>query len=650
MTRSPKPLTRRLGASSAATRLELQSFTRFPRRTRTRCFDDSPLNPDPSAERTRPTQGRPFVIKIPPGGGTPQWQKQTSRPSSRRGSQPAKARAGRGVGATIRDATVRTIGRGSGLQVESFCLRREHDARLVTVAAVRDLKRGIQEELERERHEALVKSERKMKRVAGAGGRLVLLMLWACWIRFAGDAGVKSRQVASSPVGGWGGSSSFGDRAKSGGGIIEVLNDHLDAAKGPPSPDYSEARIKLTAASDQKKMAYKPLAMKLSEASEILDDRIDDFASLVQHHHALDDSALGNAAAQGTTEIVAVGRVASDAVVDDGRLNAASLVLETSRRTGMGFRVALNMDAIPCWSVFPGQIVALKGRNASGHEFVVSEVLDIPLLPGAASSASALVAARERLRGGKDDVMDPAPLSIVFASGPYTADDNLDYEPLHALCSRAADGGVDALVLTGPFLDVDHPLVATGDFDLPEGVDPDTASLTTVFRCFVAPALVRLASSRPQLSVVLVPSVRDVLAKHVSWPQDAFPRRELGLPRTVRIVTNPMTLSLNEMLLAVSSQDVLYQLRRQELSRAAHRVILWGGFVDIWLSRALLSVVSAGREGVLPKCGVEGGLPTGSVLDVGYIKLGEMVNVRPDVMLVPSVLPPFVKVSFHLSR
>ncbi|KAF4584505.1 DNA polymerase alpha subunit B [Ophiocordyceps camponoti-floridani] len=533
---------------------------------------------------------------------------------------------------------------------ESFCLRREHDARLVTVAAVRDLKRGIQEELERERHEALVKSERKMKRVAGAGGgRLVLLMLWACWIRFAGDAG--GEEQAGRVFAGWGGdgqaggSSSFGDRAKSGGEVIEVLNDHLDAAKGPPSPDYSEARIKLTAASDQKKMAYKPLAMKLSEASEILDDRIDDFASLVQHHHALDDSALGNAAAQGTTEIVAVGRVASDAVVDDGRLNAASLVLETSRRTGMGFRVALNMDAIPCWSVFPGQIVALKGRNASGHEFVVSEVLDIPLLPGAASSASALVAARERLRGGKDDVMDPAPLSIVFASGPYTADDNLDYEPLHALCSRAADGGVDALVLTGPFLDVDHPLVATGDFDLPEGVDPDTASLTTVFRCFVAPALVRLASSRPQLSVVLVPSVRDVLAKHVSWPQDAFPRRELGLPRTVRIVTNPMTLSLNEMLLAVSSQDVLYQLRRQELSRGGAPGDLMGRLCRYLVEqRHYFPLFPPAERGVLPKCGVEGGLPTGSVLDVGYIKLGEMVNVRPDVMLVPSVLPPFVKV------
>lgn len=87
---------------------------------------------------------------------------------------------------------------------ESFCLRREHDARLVTVAAVRDLKRGIQEELERERHEALVKSERKMKRVAGAGGgkagAVDVMGLLDSFL--PGTPGVKSRQVASSPVGG----------------------------------------------------------------------------------------------------------------------------------------------------------------------------------------------------------------------------------------------------------------------------------------------------------------------------------------------------------------------------------------------------------------------------------------------------------------
>ncbi|RDA87635.1 hypothetical protein CP532_3818 [Ophiocordyceps camponoti-leonardi (nom. inval.)] len=549
---------------------------------------------------------------------------------------------------------------------ESFCLRRELDANDVSLPAVRDLKGSIHDELERERSRKMAKG--KMKAVdhrssrAGAAAAASVMDLLGDIMPATPGATRAKRKLDSSPATGGehGTSSSFGDRAKSG-EIIEVLNGHLSAAKAPTTTtSYPESRIKLTAASDQKKMGYKPLAMKLSETSEILDDRIDDWAELVREHHGLDESEFGNAAAQGTTEIVAVGRIASDAMADDGgnggRLNAASLVLETSRRTGMGFRVPLNLDSLSRWSFFPGQVVALRGSNASGTDFVVREVLEAPLLPGAASAASALDACRERLRGGRreedeGEKGEPAPLNVIFASGPYTADDNLDFEPLHALCSRAADGLVDAIVLAGPFIDVDHPLIANGDFDLPDdvGIDPDTATMTTVFRYLFAPALNRLASSRPQLTMMLVPSVRDVLAKHVSWPQDAFPRKELGLPRTARILSNPMTLSINEMLLAVSTQDILYQLRGQEVV-AKGAVAAHGGDLIARLCRYLIEqrhyfplFPPADRQR-LPRTGTEDGVATGSVLDLGYVKLGEMVNVRPDVMLVPSALPPFVKV------
>jgi len=32
------------------------------------------------------------------------------------------------------------------------------------------------------------------------------------------------------------------------------------------------------------------------------------------------------------------------------------------------------------------------------------------------------------------------------------------------------------------------------------------------------------------------------------------------------------------------------------------------------------------------------------MLDLSYLKLGEMLNVRPDMLIVPSALPPFAKV------
>lgn len=439
---------------------------------------------------------------------------------------------------------------------------------------------------------------------------------------------------------------SFADRANPG-EVTEILNDHIAAAEAPIAP-YSEPRIKLKAASDQTKMAYKPLAMKLSESSEILDDRIDEFLSIVQDHHGLEDSAFGSAASQSTTPIVAVGRIASDSM--EGKLNEASLVLETSRRTGMGLRIPLEMSKIPGWSFFPGQIVVLRGSNVSGSAFKVDEVLEIPLLPNAASTPAALEGHREKFRG-EPDAMDtdtePPPLNIMFAAGPYTADDNLDFEPLHALCSQAADNYADALIMTGPFIDADHPLIATGDFDLPEEatIDPDTATMNTVFKYLFSPALNRLASANPQVTIILIPSVRDVIDKHVSWPQDAISRKELGLPKVARLVSNPMALNMNEIVVGVSSQDVLTELRGEEVFKGPAGGDMLGRLCRYLVEqRHYFPLFPPMDRKRLPKTGTDEGIATGAVMDLSYLKLGEMVNVRPDVMLTPSLLPPFAKV------
>ncbi|KAF7545587.1 hypothetical protein G7Z17_g9065 [Cylindrodendrum hubeiense] len=542
---------------------------------------------------------------------------------------------------------------------ESYCIKLDIDAQDISLEVVRNLKQSIQDTLEKSHHHVQIKAERKVMATprASAKGRNMLGMMDELMPSTPSSGSALKRKfntpsgLMSSPVTGKGavnGSqvTSFNDRANAG-EVVEILNDRLTAAEPPIAP-FAEPRVKLTAASDQKKMGYKPLAMKLSESSEILDDRIDDFMTIVQEHHKLDETAFGSAASQSTTEIVAVGRIASDSA--EGKLNAASLVLETSRRTGMGFRVPLKMNNIKSWSFFPGQIVAFRGSNASGNEFVVNEILEIPLLPSAASTPSALEAHREKLRGGPDamdDDSDPAPLSFLFASGPYTADDNLDFEPLHALCSQAADTYADSLILTGPFLDIDHPLIATGDFDLPEGAnfDPDTATMTTVFRYLVSPAFSRLASASPHLTIILIPSVRDVLAKHVSWPQDTIPRKELGLPKSVRILTNPMSLSINELMLGVSSQDVLSQLHSEELTMGPPSTDLMSRLCRYLVEqRHYFPLFPPTDRTRLAKTGTEGGVATGAALDLSYLKLGEMVNVRPDVMLVPSLLPPFAKV------
>ncbi|EEY21402.1 DNA polymerase subunit alpha B [Verticillium alfalfae VaMs.102] len=416
------------------------------------------------------------------------------------------------------------------------------------------------------------------------------------------------------------------------------------STKKKPYETPSMSRVKGVPASSPD---YKSSPMKMEDhVNSMLP--IDDFMELIQNHHQLDASEFGSAANQSTSPVIAVGRIASDS--PEGKLNAASIVLETSRRTGGGQRVPLNMGQRG-FSFFPGQIVAVKGINSSGSEFLVEDVLDMPLLPNAASLPATLAAHRERLRGDPDAMdsdSDPAPLNVLFASGPYTADDNLDFEPLQALCSRAADTYADAVILTGPFIDAEHPLIAMGDFDLPEDavIDPDTATMTTVFKYLFTPALNRLAAANPAVTILLVPSVRDIIDKHVSWPQDTFAKKDLGLHKAIRIISNPMTLSVNETVMGLSSQDALWELRHEEVvvGKPKDTVLLSRLCRYLLEQRHYFPLFPPADRSKLPKTGTEEGLPPGAMLDVSYLKLGEMVNVRPDLLLVPSFLPPFAKV------
>ena len=438
----------------------------------------------------------------------------------------------------------------------------------------------------------------------------------------------------------------FADRADAG-QIIETLNEQLSPFEPPIAPP-AEPRIKLTAATDLKKFSYKPMAMHLSEASEILDDRIDAFQLLIQEYLNLEDSAFGNAANQSTEETIAVGRIASDTL--EGKLNAASLLLETSRRTGAGLRVPLKVDSVS-HEFFPGQIVAVRGINASGKYFSVSEVLETPLLPVTASLPSELDATNQRL-GIQDDesANDPSnALNVILASGPYTADDNLAFQPLHTLCEKAAETYADMLILVGPIFDIEHPLLASGDFDLPDdpNIEPDKATLTDAFRILIGAPLRELVQKVPSITITLIPSTRDSINKHVSWPQEMFTgKKELGLPKQVKLVSNPATVVINGIVVAITAQDVLYDLRRETLvvGRSKENNVIVRLLGHLMEQRHFYPLYPPTDRTLLPKTGLDYGIATGTPLDVSYLKLGEWMISRPDMLITPSALAPFTKV------
>jgi DNA polymerase alpha subunit B len=441
----------------------------------------------------------------------------------------------------------------------------------------------------------------------------------------------------------------------------------------PPSEEPKEPRIKLKANTDMAKFSYKTMAMKLSEASEVLDDRIDEFRDLLKESMELDDSAFGNPSYSSPSEIIAVGRIASD--TSEGRLNTATLVLEGSRRSGSGRRIPLNVEGLPSYDFFPGQIVALRGTNASGDSFVVSEVLPLPLLNPPATKPDELDAINARYLDTPDsDPENVRPLTILIASGPYTTDQNLDFEPLHTLLDNAAETFADSIILVGPFLDAEHPQIRSGDFEAPPNSSPDQATMTDLFRHHISSAIQSFNKRVPTCQVILVPSLRDAHHHHAAFPQDKFIKKELGLGaagKMVQCVTNPMTVSMNEMTVGMSSIDILDMLRREELAggkaktmnvyeRCARNVIEQRSFLPLFppTGREKQPFQPAPIEEKVVKTNGERKegeeaeeeqtpspfLPLGTMLDTSYLKLGEMLNVRPDILITPSVLQGTVKV------
>lgn len=306
----------------------------------------------------------------------------------------------------------------------------------------------------------------------------------------------------------------FSTRANAG-TTIETLNPHISAPTLPLGTSW-ESRVQLTLNMDGKKFSYRPMHQKLTEAGEVQDDRIDEFMAVVQEHYQFADEEFGNPSTVSPSEVVVVGRIASDSL--DGKLNTASVVLESSRRMGAGSRVPLKLDAMRSFSFFPGQIIAVRGVNASGNYFAVSEILEIPPLPTTATRTSQLAAVATRLSEG--------PLTVMVASGPYTTDDNLHFEALDEICRRAAETCPDVVILTGPFIDSSHPLIQTGDFDI-EGVDNrEGGTLDDLFREKISRKIQRIDKSL----VVMVPSVRDSVSRHISFPQESLKRRGLELP------------------------------------------------------------------------------------------------------------------------
>ncbi|KAJ4000431.1 DNA polymerase alpha/epsilon subunit B-domain-containing protein [Lentinula boryana] len=408
-----------------------------------------------------------------------------------------------------------------------------------------------------------------------------------------------------------------------------------------PGPSRVNFRGPKNDAESKKKRAYRYMFERTSERGQVLDTRIEEMAELVQQHYGIQE--LNDAVNLTDEEVFVVGRIVHD-LDSDAKLTESTLTLETSRRLSdhsgkripVRFHPALRIrggaQGAGGLGLFPGAIVALKGKNSGTGSFSATEILVVcarRLPPSLSSSPS----------------MKPSPdddsFSMYLASGPYTPDTDLNYKPWDSFSQMIRRTKPAVLVLMGPFVDTFHPLIQAGEID--------QTPLDLFHRVFLDPIRDFLNLS-PGSTVILVPSVRDLISTHAVYPQCEFSRLVTKSDPRIQLVPNPCTFSINDITFGATSVDVLFHLQKE-------KVLKRGQEVDSVVS---LSPEDSGVDPLANDCRhllqqrsfypvfpVPFDLCSEVNLDVTHspgLRLDdEMEDVAPDVLILPSRLRQFCK-------
>ncbi|EEB07091.1 DNA polymerase alpha B-subunit [Schizosaccharomyces japonicus yFS275] len=489
---------------------------------------------------------------------------------------------------------------------ESWCIQTGHDAD-VNLKSFQQFAEALKRQMERKvKAEMKPKVERKtVKHIASMDLGNIL------------GVSTKQNSLQNDPNAVGDSASKPVELSKESGKVLEILHPRPNNAENLNRAEHTTQSVSIVPEFEAAKFHYRYMYQKLQDSSEVLDDRIDAFSELTCQVLGIQDEELANPGELTQDTVIVVGRIVLDSSAPGGRLNAQSILLETSRRLGAGCRVPLRLDNLSGFSIFPGKVVALKGSNPSGKVFTASEFVKIPPLPLATSDAQPT----------SDDMAVDAMSQntrVLLASGPWCVRDNFEYTPLRAFVEHVVQEQPDAVILMGPFIDVHHPFIEIG-------VIPNAKadSVEGIFQQFVTPIL-----SRITCPCILIPHMNELVTDHPVWPQDSLDPNLLKLPSNFKCFPNPSVFSINDTRFGISTNDILLHMSKEELFRSPKHTNLF--------TRLASNIIQQRHfYPLFPGGSMEKG--NSSNLDISHLPLGEFINVTPKILILPSELHHFAK-------
>lgn len=263
--------------------------------------------------------------------------------------------------------------------------------------------------------------------------------------------------------------------------------------------------------------AYRCMFTTTEQRANALNRQLEATGSLIVEKYQLGKTAdvapLEGVGIPRADEVCCMGRICNAA--HQGRINSTSVLLEGCRHSSGGARVEVDLTLLQAnqtpYSVFPGQIVAVEGMNPSGRKLQVQRMCE-----GAA--AEPLRSSVRDLQRWHHQEQEGQPLKLITAAGPFTTSDNFNYQPLQDLLHVVKRDRPDVAILTGPFVDMGHKAVKSGQTALQ---DEDGNDIIVPYETFFVHKISLLLEDllNEELTLmtqfVLVPSLDDATAEWV---------------------------------------------------------------------------------------------------------------------------------------
>lgn len=219
-----------------------------------------------------------------------------------------------------------------------------------------------------------------------------------------------------------------------------------------------------------------------------------------------------------------IGRICNEA--HEGKMNKTTILLEGTKNGSNGARIVLDVSKMEkSYSLFPGQIVGVKGINASGRKMVVEEIIE-GMEMNLVQDVKEEIEEMQKKQKDVTSIDEGNGAKIFVAAGPYTTNQNLQYQPLVDLLISVTREKPAVVIMMGPFVDLRQDKLKDGDQvileeELDESVGGGTisrhVSYETLFAAKISQSLEDLYEEFPDMNTkfILVPSLDDAVSEPV---------------------------------------------------------------------------------------------------------------------------------------